>query len=64
MEEMITISGSEILNIEEKKWLITRLGAMHDKIQRRFKDSVFLDLHIKEYEPEGKKKFSMHVRLH
>jgi len=43
MEEMITISGSEILNIEEKKWLITRLGAMHDKIQRRFKDSVFLD---------------------
>ncbi len=67
-QEKISIvhaSGVNLLDEEEKKKVSELLEGYHQKIQRHFDNDVFLDLHVKEYNKEGKrKKYSLNAFLH
>ncbi len=63
--KLIQISGVELLNENEKDKINKILVDNHRKIQNHFKDPIFIEFHLKEYNREGKvKKFSIHVRIH
>ena len=62
--EPIQLKGIENLTDEEKKLFDKLLNEYYPKIQRKLKSIIFLQIHVKEYKKEGKrKKFSINVKV-
>ena len=62
--EPIQIKGTNILTEDEKKLANKLLNEYYPKIQRQIKNIISLQVHIKEYEKNGKrKKYSINVKI-
>ena len=62
---LITLSGLNLLTKIEKDKVNEILSKFYNKIQRHFKEPIKLESHSKEYNVEGKrKKYSVHIKIH
>lgn len=61
--EPIQIKGVDILTEKEKRLVNKLLNEYYPKIKRQLKNVTSLNVHIKEYKKEGKrKKYSVNVK--
>lgn len=62
---LITLSGINLLTENEKDKVNEILTKFYNKIQIHLKNPIKIECHIKGYNIEGKrKKYSVHVRIH
>ncbi len=62
--ELIQIKGIKNLIDEEKKLFNKLLNEYYPKIQRKLKNIIFLEVHIKKYEKDGKrKKYTINIKV-